>query len=408
MEIGVLVLAFISVMFNQEWYRVGFYDILSRLIILLTIFFFMLFIIMAVKYSKEGIKVYKVLVFSLRWAVIVCFWFKRMWAFYIFFEFRLIPLLVIIYWYGYQVERLQASFYLFFYTMLGSLPLLFRFLYLTRVINFSSFFIGEQNAVWFSSFIRVALSFIFFIKLPVFLFHLWLPKAHVEAPAIGSIILAAILLKLGGYGLYRIFFIVKEQASVFLIVLSLWGALLRAVICSVQSDIKGLVAYSSISHMGVIIGGFFLLTNFRLKGFIIILVSHAFCSSALFYYVNVLYERSMTRQIVMTRAIKAGVYYILIFFFVFLAANFRAPPSFNLVGELILFVSFSSFSFLSLAVLGIVSFIVAYYCIYAYSNSAQGEVWKFKGFFILSDYDWMIFLFHILPIFLILLFIREI
>jgi len=140
---------------------------------------------------------------------------------------------------------------------------------------------------FFFHFLFFFVSFRFFIKLPIYGVHLWLPKAHVEAPVAGSIILAAILLKLSRYGFYRVLFLfsfILKKTFLLVSLFLIFGALISGGIAITQRDIKSLIAYSSISHIGIIIGGGILITNISLKGIFLILLGHGFCSSALFFF----------------------------------------------------------------------------------------------------------------------------
>jgi NADH-ubiquinone oxidoreductase chain 4 len=142
----------------------------------------------------------------------------------------------------------------------------------------------------------------FLIKLPAYGCHLWLPKAHVEAPVSGSMVLAAVILKMRIYGFYRVGVLIVEVFVLYgncLGVILFLGATLRALVALVQTDMKAIVAYSSIRHIGVIIGGFFNLIRGALKGSFIIIIAHGFCSSALFFLVNISYEQNNSRQVVL-------------------------------------------------------------------------------------------------------------
>lgn len=183
----------------------------------------------------------------------------RLMGFYFYFEASLVPTLLIILGYGYQPERLQAGLYFVFYTIFASLPLLFLILAIYRgrggllivpwVEEFASYRIYLGGMV-------IVLAFL--VKIPIFIVHLWLPKAHVEAPVAGSMVLAGVLLKLGGYGLGRVGVVlsgVLRSVGVYLVGLSLVGMLVVGFICCQINDLKALVAYSSVVHMGLLLGG---------------------------------------------------------------------------------------------------------------------------------------------------------
>jgi NADH-ubiquinone oxidoreductase chain 4 len=199
-------------------------------------------------------------VYSLMLVLVLTFLVSNLLTFYFFFEASLVPTLLIIMGWGYQPERLQAGIYFLFYTLGASLPLLLCIviawytcgtLDLTGYLEFSN--LGGME---FVIFFFIVLAFI--VKMPIFFSHLWLPKAHVEAPVSGSIILAGVLLKLGGYGLYRVFTLAKSGVSGYrgyYFGLRTLGILFVGLICCRLRDIKALVAYSSVAHMGIVICG---------------------------------------------------------------------------------------------------------------------------------------------------------
>jgi len=214
--------------------------------------------------AKES-KIFLILVNIQLTLLILTFSINNLFLFYFFFEAILIPIILIIFYWGYQPERIQAANYMLFYTLVGSLPLLVVILlfytkFSLSIVSFN-YFLFDLNY-----FEQIFLVVAFLIKLPIFLFHLWLPKAHVEAPVAGSIMLAGVLLKLGGYGIYRVIVLFNRTFNniVFLFIsISIVGSFFIRGLCFRQADVKSLIAYSSVRHMGILIASIF---SFSLMG----------------------------------------------------------------------------------------------------------------------------------------------
>nr|YP_010990690.1 NADH dehydrogenase subunit 4 [Rhotana formosana]WOW99134.1 NADH dehydrogenase subunit 4 [Rhotana formosana] len=324
--------------------------------------------------------------------------------FFFFFECSLIPVFLIIFGWGYQPERLSAGFFLILYTMVGSLPFFLSILYLDMIFgNFFFFLNFKINNMYLIFFIIMS----FMIKFPLFGFHLWLPSAHVESPVSGSMILAGVMLKLGGYGFFRflgfMYFYVFYYGYLFFS-LSLFGCLFISCYCLIQSDLKVLVAYSSICHMGMIIMGLFTLSYWCVLGGLIFMLGHGFISSGLFYFVGLLFNRSGSRSFFVLSGLLSISPSSVMFLFFFCISNMSCPPTINLFSEILIVLGSLNWSFYSLFFFFFILFFSAIYSLMIYYFISHGiicDLIKMFSCFYLLEY--LVMFFHLFPVFFMIL-----
>nr|YP_010282273.1 NADH dehydrogenase subunit 4 [Layahima wuzhishana]UHM24923.1 NADH dehydrogenase subunit 4 [Layahima wuzhishana] len=298
--------------------------------------------------------------------------------FYLFFESSLIPTLFLIIGWGYQPERLQAGIYLLFYTLFASLPMLVGIFYLYSNNLSLMYFMFEEDFMGNYLFYLIIL-FAFLVKMPMFLVHLWLPKAHVEAPISGSMILAGILLKLGGYGMVRVMKLIislGNSLNIIWVIISLLGGFLVSLICMRQVDLKSLIAYSSVSHMSLVIVGIMTMTYWGFSGSYTLMIGHGLCSSGLFCLANISYERTGSRSLLINKGMMNFMPSMCLWWFLLSSSNMAAPPSLNLLGEISLLNSILGWSWGSMVFISLLSFFGAAYSLYLYSYSQHGELYS--------------------------------
>ena len=346
------------------------YDLLRKSLVLLSIWLIMLMIITQKRVNYKKLLFINMIVLLVR--LVFTFNTTNIIIFYFFFEWSLIPIFFIIIGWGYQPERLKASLSLFFYTLFASLPLLIS---IVIIINWSGsvklriiITQGMPNFLWTITVLA------FLVKFPMYFVHLWLPKAHVEAPVSGSIILAGVLLKLGGYGIIRLIRVTNIRIIPSqIIALALIGGGILGVLCIVQRDIKVVIAYSSVVHIALVIAGRLRLTKWGFEGVLIIILAHGVCSSGIFAAANMIYERRHSRRFFFNSGLLNRRAIFRIVWFVLIVANFGGPFTYNLLGEILLILNLSSLAINSLSVVLFLSFFSAAYRLILYRSTNQGQ-----------------------------------
>ncbi len=371
-------------------YSIGI-DGISLLLIILTTFLTVLCILSSWRAVEQMVKEYMIAFLILETGMIGVFVALDLILFYIFWEVTLIPMYLIIGVWGGQ-RRIYAAIKFFLYTMSGSLLMLIAIIWLAYYCSTQpgGYFTTDLTRLYDTGptvplaiqqwmFLAFALSFA--IKVPLFPFHTWLPDAHVEAPTAGSVLLAGVLLKMGTYGLLRFCIPLFPQSVVvfmpYISALAVIGIIYGALVSMVQTDMKKLVAYSSVSHLGFVVLGIFALTQEGVQGSIIQMVNHGLSTGALFLVVGIIYERRHTRLIADFGGLaKVMPVYSTIFLIVSLS-SIGLPGLNGFVGEFLILLgafhsSFLSHAYAIIAALGVI--LAAVYLLWMYQRVVYGKV----------------------------------
>nr|AJI44498.1 NADH dehydrogenase subunit 4 [Stegastes flavilatus] len=357
-------------------------------------------------------RTYISLLVLLQFFLILAFSATELLMFYILFESTLIPTLLIITRWGNQAERLTAGTYFLYYTLLTSLPLLIALLLLLAKEGSLSYIISHYfpaikpltnlDKVWW-----IACMLAFMVKLPVYGVHLWLPKAHVEAPIAGSMILAAILLKLGGYGMARLLVILEpltKEMSYPFIIFALWGVIMAGAMCLRQADLKSLIAYSSVSHMGLVAAGVLIQTPAGLTGALMLMIAHGLTSSTLFCLANTSYERTHTRTLMLIRGLQTLFPLMTCWWLLTCLANLACPPLPNLTGEVMIVSSLLEWSPMTIALTGAGMLITMLYSLFLFLMTQRGPTTTRNNKSVPSyTREHLLITLHLTPLFMLIL-----
>lgn len=330
--------------------------------------------------SNQQPKIFSITVYTLTFILVEAYSTSNLFNFYILFEASLIPTLILVLSWGLQPERLQAGTYLILYIIVASLPLLFSIFIIYNKNFHLNLFLPFWSAPVSPKFLIVWWGFTllpFLVKTPIYSVHLWLPKAHVEAPVAGSIILAGILLKLGSYGLFRLSAHFPQATLIWstpILVLSLWGACIASILCLRQTDIKALIAYSSVSHIGLVTAGILTQTQWGWAGALLLVVAHGLASSGLFALANTVYETAHSRNLILLKGIINLFPVITIWWFLLSARNLGAPPSINILSEIILITATISFSSFTMLIISLIIILTTAYCLLLFSTTQYGPI----------------------------------
>nr|UUC08046.1 NADH dehydrogenase subunit 4 [Cupuladria biporosa] len=350
-------------------------SILSMSMTTLTLWITMLMMLSSMNYQYLNTKptMFQSL-FKLMMTLIIFFTTDNLLMFYLMFEVSLIPTLILILKWGYQPERLQASFYFIMYTVCASIPLLV-FILKTKTTNMSWSMMNllplscMESKPNFTPLNMMAMT-AFLVKMPTWSVHLWLPKAHVEAPLAGSMILAGLLLKLGGMGLIKIMkmmYKMTTQEKELIMSMALWGATLMTLMCLTSTDMKTLIAYSSIVHMNTTVLAILTNSLLGLTGSILMMILHGINSPGMFTMASMNYEKTKTRNLILQKGINLTQPTLMMPWFLLIMGNMATPPSANLIAEILINSAIMKTSFWLFPMLMLITTLSAAYNLFLYS-----------------------------------------
>ncbi len=392
------------------YYSIGI-DGFSIFFILLTSFLIPLCVVYSWNHFPYCLKEFMIILLLIEFLLLNFFMVTDLIFFFLFFESILIPMFLLIGCFGSRQRRIHASFQFFLFTMAGSFFMLFAFflIYIHEgstdflIFYYASFSYEVEMLLWFLIFFSLA------VKIPLFPVHIWLPEAHVEAPTVGSVILAGVLLKMGSYGMLRFLLPVFHFSNHFfnplIFILSFLSIYYVSIITFCQVDLKKLIAYSSVSHMGYVTISIFSYDLQGLQGSIFLMLSHGIVSSLLFFLIGMLYDRYKTRTIFFYQSLYSYMPHFSFIFFIATLANVGFPGTISFIGEFLILLSFFGYNKIVFIFNSLAFVVSAVYSFWLFNRICGGGIireFKFgdlirREFFILTPLVFFIFLLGVYP-----------